>query len=745
MTRGATQILHVGLESPAWRVGGLNRYLDELRRAQDGLGELTDVVWIDSNDDDAATAIRPGRNWVFRWRDFARVIRRSPAEILDVHFAPHAYWALRTGAFRRRPYIVHFQGPWALESRSGGERGFSIRVKRHVEGYVLRRAARVVTLSHAFQRIAIESYNVAPNRVEVIAPGVAANASGSRDDVRAALHIAATDTLIVAVRRLVPRMGLDRAIEIFAQIHREHEQLVIVGEGPERPSLEQLVRDHHLESCVRFVGQVDHDTLARWFRAADLSVVPSVAYEGFGLVVYESLAAGTPVMASDVDGLRDAAKGTSAVRLVDMSPHSWRVAIDEMVHHDEIRVEAHNFSTTKSWDAVARKHREIYDSVLDGTLAKLVVIVDHTAKLSGGELAMTRLVSAFDTRTWRAHFVLAERGPLCDELERREISYEVLALRESARGLAREQVTSTRGVTATLQLAVYACRLRRILRHRSPNVVHTNSMKAHLYGVMASFAAPWPVVAHVRDLWAPPYLKASVAQSLRLFVWWGPDYFVANSLTTASVLRTPATVIGSPVEEHFFRVSAPQDSAVVNLAVIGRLAPWKGQDLAIRALAELKSGPPCHLHIVGDALFGETKYATWLRELVDELQVSDRVSFHGHLDDIAEFLGTIDIAILSSRLPEPFGNVVVEAMAAGRTVVVPNRGGVTEFVSDRAPNFTGFFYEIDNVTSLVQVLQRVIVDFELRRWVGANARRAAAQFQADELAIAMENFYDELV
>ena len=739
------RVLHVGLESLAIRRGGLNRYLTELARAQRDAGDHVEIVWIaDEVQVAGVTAVPAGLSWPRRARAFARVIRHSRAAVVDVHFAAHAYWALRTGALRRRPLVVNFQGPWALESRSAGGSRLVSRIKSHVEGYVLRRADLVVTLSNAFRRVAVERYRVAPHRVVVLAPGVAEVPRTEQAEARRSLGIAEVDELWLSVRRLVPRMGLNLALEAFARGGTERRRLTVVGDGPLRETLEERAAALGIAHAVTFTGAVDDETLAAWYAAADVSLVPSVAHEGFGLVVGESLAHGTPVVATNVDGLRDAARGSAAVVVCDPDAESLAASVADLLSRPTRREDARATADNYPWRNVAHRYGQLYDQLLAGERPHGVVFLDHSAQLSGGELAMARMVSALDDR-WRPHVILAEPGPLEQELEARDISFEVVPLAPRTRKLTRDGLKINGRMRTLWDTGLYVARLRARIRTRGPDVVHSNSLKAHVYGAAALFGTRRPLVMHVRDRWAPPYVSDALARRLRSMARWGSDVVLANSGVTAAATGVPTRVLASPVEPAFFAVPPPQPSLVVRVAVIGRLAPWKGQDLALEAVARLAPVVPLHLTVVGDALFGEDEYAEHLRAWVRDRGLEHLVTFVGHLTDIPTFLRDIDVTLLTSRSPEPFGNVVVEAMAAGRVVIVPDRGGVTEFVREDGPRGSGFFYSMDNVDSLVEVLRRVATDEDLRRRVGVNARLGAVPFRAESLAGVLEQLYDDLV
>jgi glycosyltransferase involved in cell wall biosynthesis len=107
------------------------------------------------------------------------------------------------------------------------------------------------------------------------------------------------------VRRLVRRMGLEELLEAvkFAKIAVPDMLVMIGGHGPLTGELKQRAEAEGVAAHVRFAGFVPDDALPAAYRAADISVVPSVALEGFGLVVAESLAAGTPAIVTNVGGL----------------------------------------------------------------------------------------------------------------------------------------------------------------------------------------------------------------------------------------------------------------------------------------------------------------------------------------------------------------------------------------------------------------------------------------------------------
>ena len=318
-------VLAIGLESHSFLNGGLNRYFAQLVAALGELGmSVTGLVTgeVQPGDDDLIEIVAPATASLrTRLRAIASGAKRHvDVDIVDAHFALTALPVL-FGRLRHRPLVVHFQGPWADESVLAGEGRFACALKRRVERVVYRRADAFVVLSRAFRRVLIERHGVSPWNIHVIPPGVDIEtfSPADRSEVRATLGLPFNAFVALAVRRLVPRMGLDVLLDAWAElIHTEGAPnvLCIVGSGPQRIALEEQCIKLGLEGTVRFVGRVDEADLVRYYQAADVSIVPSVALEGFGLVVLESLSTGTPVVASALDGLSEALEGLAPDLLV---------------------------------------------------------------------------------------------------------------------------------------------------------------------------------------------------------------------------------------------------------------------------------------------------------------------------------------------------------------------------------------------------------------------------------------------
>jgi glycosyltransferase involved in cell wall biosynthesis len=320
--------------------GGANRYYHDLVSRLPGAGVTVTglVAGSDRVERDSGGVVRAfapatapiGRRLAALRRAGAAVVGRRARAGVASHFA--LYVAPILDLLRGEQLVVHFHGPWADESGAEGSTRPVVAAKRMVERLVYRRAARVIAISTAFGQVLTERYRVIPERIRIIPGGVSVDrfaTNTSRSDARRALDWPGDRPVLLSVRRLVRRMGLVGLIEA-ARIARTRVPdllVLIAGTGPLREELEQRIEAAGLQDHVRLVGRLSDDRLPIAYRAADLTVVPSIAWEGFGLVAVESLAAGTPALVTPVGGLPSTVEDLAPQCIVDSRPEALSAAI----------------------------------------------------------------------------------------------------------------------------------------------------------------------------------------------------------------------------------------------------------------------------------------------------------------------------------------------------------------------------------------------------------------------------------
>jgi len=297
--------LFEGLQREGFAVRGIVAGSDQVSRETGGLmrGFPVDGVWMPRR----AVSIR---------RSARQSFNDAHPDLIASHFALYSLPLLDRLA--QHPMVLHFYGPWALESAVEGASAPVVAAKKALERVVYRRSRRAIVMSRAFGDLLRDYYGVPSEIIRVVPGGVDCaryDLPLDRAAARERLGWSAERPTVFVVRRLVRRMGLDRLLDAVAMLRRDRndvaQELVlhVAGSGPERAALQARAAALGLSETVLFDGFLSDDQLPLAYRAADLTLMPTRELEGFGLVVVESLAAGTPVMVTPVGGLPEVVEG----------------------------------------------------------------------------------------------------------------------------------------------------------------------------------------------------------------------------------------------------------------------------------------------------------------------------------------------------------------------------------------------------------------------------------------------------
>jgi glycosyltransferase involved in cell wall biosynthesis len=355
-----------------------------------------------------------------------------------------------------------------------------------------------------------------------------------------------------------------------------------------------------------------------------------------------------------------------------------------------------------------------------------VLFLDHVGVLGGAELALLDLAEDYrDT----SEVVLFAEGPLGSALTSRGVKTRVLAA-TALNGVRRE--TTAPPLASLADAAKLALKV--ALASSRYDLLYANSQKAFIVACAASVLAHRPLLWDLNDILEPDHfsmLNIWVAITLaNLFA----DRVITNSRASANAFVRQG---GDPDKVHvvyngidpspFIAITDAQAAAarddlglshVPVVGVFGRLSPWKGQHVLIDALT---NAPGVHALLVGDALFGESEYASSLHARAEERGVAHRTHFLGFRNDIPLLMRAVDLVVHTSTSPEPFGRVIVEGMLAGKPVVATRAGGAVEILANGA----GILVSPDDVSALADAIRGLLHDSH-RAHVLAEAGRARA-------------------
>ncbi len=357
-----------------------------------------------------------------------------------------------------------------------------------------------------------------------------------------------------------------------------------------------------------------------------------------------------------------------------------------------------------------------------------VVVLDHTGALGGAELALVRVCEHLP-RTVEIRVVLFSDGPLRGLLEKAGVTVDVVALDDDVVTTDRTRVgrLSLRTLRGAVRLVPFSWRLARHVRSLRADVVHTTSLKADVLGIVPAAVARRPLVWHVHDRIAPDYLPGPVARAFRGLSRVAPDAVVVNSRATAGTLPRVTRVVhpGFAPEQRSDAAHHPRSPR--EIALIGRISPTKGQLEAVRALpAVLAVAPDAQLRLVGEPAFGAEDYAESVHAEVRRLGLGSSVTFVGFVPDTRAELDRASVCLHASPVPEPFGQVVVEAMVRGVPVVATRAGGVEEIMQDpEVDGPLGVLVDPGDPAALAAGLCQVLAAPQEARADAARARESA--------------------
>lgn len=293
-------------------------------------------------------------------------------------------------------------------------------------------------------------------------------------------------------------------------------------------------------------------------------------------------------------------------------------------------------------------------------------------------------------------------------------------------------------------------RIARIVREARADVVLSTMAKGHVYGGLAALRARVPAVLWQQSLPGRSRLDRAAARVPAAAAVCVSDASAAAQRRLTPRLRTVTVHLGVPLDDIRARAGAGaairrelgwNGSRVVG--IVGRLEPWKGQDTFLRAAAVVsRAVPNVRFAVVGGAILGwEGSYPDDLVRLAEELGVADCVHFAGHQSDPWAWMDAMDVVVHSS-VAEPFGLVVVEAMALGKPLVAAAEGGPLEIARDGE---SALLIPPRNPAALATAVRSLLEDDELRGRVAAGARARAEYFSEAKTAEAIARVFAEVV
>ena len=292
-----------------------------------------------------------------------RIQRDFDFDLIDSHYVyPDGFAAIQLGRFFKKPVVVSARG-----SDINLYRTFPL--IRKLLQYVLRNADGVIAVSRALKQSMVQ-LGIPERRISSIPNGVDTEKfyPMMKEQARRELGLQCSK-LLLSVGNLTPNKGFDLLIGAFPMVaeklDKEHVHLAIVGDGPSRNELEAMISRLRLDSRVHLVGAVPNAKLRLWYSAADVFCLAS-AREGWPNVILESLACGTPVVATSVGGLPEIVSSDTLGFLTDRDEVKIAAAICRALKKTWQTDHLVEYARSHTWEHTASAVLRVFEMVVGG-------------------------------------------------------------------------------------------------------------------------------------------------------------------------------------------------------------------------------------------------------------------------------------------------------------------------------------------------------------------------------------------
>jgi glycosyltransferase involved in cell wall biosynthesis len=383
-----------------------------------------------------------------------------------------------------------------------------------------------------------------------------------------------------------------------------------------------------------------------------------------------------------------------------------------------------------------------------------ILFIHQSAELYGSDKTLLVLLSKLDKSKFCAIVVLPGDGPLKAALEKENVKVVISPVLKLYR-----KMFSPKSILSFLKdIKKGVSILDGLHKEYKFDLVYSNTL-AVLLGIIYAKKRKLKHIWHVHEIIGSPQMLTKVFS--KILASKSNTQTVYNSIATQSFWEvdkgnsSKTKVIWNGLEilkktissqeivttrEKLFQSN--EDDIVI--ALVGRISRWKGQLILLKTFYELtKSKTNIKLVFIGSPPPNQEVFLENLQKQIQKYQISQKVFLIPFQNEIDKIWQCIDIAVIPSSEPEPFGLVAVEAMLAKKPVIGSNHGGLAEIILD---NETGFLVKPNNEKELFDALLKLIEKSELRNVFGERGyQRATKEFSADKYVLSFENLFNDIL
>lgn len=385
-----------------------------------------------------------------------------------------------------------------------------------------------------------------------------------------------------------------------------------------------------------------------------------------------------------------------------------------------------------------------------------ILFIHQSAELYGSDKTILMFISSLDKQKYFPIVMLPFDGPLKTEFEKNNIKVVIAPVLK----LYRKMFTPKNILKFCKEYKEGLKIINELHKEHKFSIVYSHTLAA-LIGIIFARQKKIKHLWHVQEIIAKPvvfnkgFIKLLSLKSNHVAVYDSRttmEFWIKDNPTLA--MKSKAVCNGLDVKEkpepnsesiqkirkEFFKVGSND----IVIALVGRINSWKGQQLLLEAFNKIANKyQNTKLVYIGSAPPNQEFFEIDLHEKIAKYELSDRVIIIPFQENIWSFWDSIDIAVVPSTEPEPFGMVAIEAMLAKKTVVAANHGGLTETVAD---NETGLLFEPNNADKLADAISNLVTDENKRILFGEKGyERVHLHFSLEKHVNQFESIFEKLL
>ena len=384
---------------------------------------------------------------------------------------------------------------------------------------------------------------------------------------------------------------------------------------------------------------------------------------------------------------------------------------------------------------------------------KNILFIHQSAELYGSDKTLLLLLKNLDKNKFKPVVLLPFDGPLKEALENEKIEVVIAPVLKLYRKLftPKNLIGFFKDIKTAFKI------VNELHKKYQFTLIYSNTL-AVLFGIMFAWKNNIKHLWHVHEIIEKPSLfkKAFVGllslksnthivyNSQATKVFWELNKSIINKgvvIWNGIEIYTPESSTSElfDIRKNLF-LAQPNE---IILALVGRISRWKGQMILLDAFNNLvQKNENIKLVFVGAPPPNQEKFQKDLEERIASFKLNDKVLIIPFQNEIHKIWQAIDIAVVPSTEPEPFGMVAIEAMLAHKPIVGSNHGGLTEIIENNA---TGFLVTPNSVQDLVIALEKLIQNELLRKEMGEKGYlRVTTAFSVEQYVDSFEKFFEKI-